>query len=459
MENTNWILKRLTHFQNTIAFIWKDKQLSYGELVIVIEHWLNYFKENNISKGEVVAICGDYSPKSCALLLALFINNNIVLPITSSSLENKQKHINLAQVRYIIEINENDEFTLHKNFFETTHPLLLQLQYQGSPGLILFSSGSTGECKAMVLNVDKLLCKFKDIKKSYRTLVFLLLDHIGGINTLLHVLTQGGTLITVQNRDPGTICQSIEFYQIELLPTTPTFLNMMLISGLHEQYNLSSLKLITYGTESMPISTLTKLNEIFTNIKFKQTYGLSELGILPTKSESANSPWFLLGDDKVKYKIVNGILLIRCDSAMLGYLNAPNAFDDEGWFITSDVVETKIIGGQEYLRVLGRETEIINVGGEKVYPNEVENVLLQVPNIVDVVVSNKKNPVTGQIVVATVRLNQPEDPSQLYRKIREFCKDKIESYKIPLLINITQENLYNFRYKKIRAKLKNHINS
>ena len=98
-------------------------------------------------------------------------------------------------------------------------------------------------------------------------------------------------------------------------------------------------------------------------------------------------------------------LWLRSQTAMLGYLNAPSPFDEDGWYNTHDVVE---VDGP-YVRILGRTTELINVGGQKVYPSEVESALLELHNVSDVTVWGEANPVTGQVVAARVSLAQPED--------------------------------------------------
>ena len=86
-------------------------------------------------------------------------------------------------------------------------------------------------------------------------------------------------------------CSIIEKHRVALLPTTPTFLNMVLVSGAWQEHDLSSLEVITYGTEPMPTSTLEGLNRIFPRITLKQTYGLTELGIFSTKSKNSASTW------------------------------------------------------------------------------------------------------------------------------------------------------------------------
>lgn len=323
-----------------------------------------------------------------------------------------------------------------------------RLREAGDPGLILFSSGSTGASKASLLNFEKLLGKYREPRHAYRTLVFLTLDHIGGINTLLHVLSQGGTVITADDRRPETVLSAIADHDVQLLPTTPTFLNMLLISQAYRHYDLSSLEIITYGTEPMPERTLQSLHEALPHVRLKQTYGLSELGILPTRSKAAGSLWVQLGGKGFEHKVVDGVLWIRSDMAMLGYLNAPSPFDDDGWFNTQDMVE---VDG-EYLKILGRKSEIINVGGEKVYPAEVENVLLSLGNVRDVTVGGAPSPVTGQVVKAMVTLVEPEDPQLFKRRVRQYCRERLEPFKVPMIVELVDRDHHSARFKKQRVK-------
>ncbi len=285
-------------------------------------------------------------------------------------------------------------------------------------------------------------------RPGYRTLIFLLLDHIGGINTLLHGLCHGGTLVTTSERNPDTVCAAIEAHRIELLPTTPTFLRLMLIADAVRHHDLSSLKIITYGTEPMPASTLAAVREVLPRVRFKQTYGLSELGILPTRSRNSGSLWLELGNAGFEHKIVDGVLWIRSPSAMLGYLNAPSPFDPDGWFNTQDLVESD----GEYVRILGRKSELINVGGEKVHPTEIENVLLQLDNVKDVTVRGQPNPITGEVVAAEITALVPEDPDALKRRARQFCRGRLEPYKVPAVIDVVVEDHYGARFKKSRNR-------
>src|SRR5262245_39154343 len=145
-------------------------------------------------------------------------------------------------------------------------------------------------------------------------------------------------------------------------------------------------------------------------------------------------------------KVVDHRLWIKAESTMLGYLNAAGSFDDQGYFDTGDMVE---VDG-EWLRILGRASEVINVGGSKVFPAEVESVLLTLDNVQDAVVYAEPNPRTGPTVVATIRLQYEESAVQFKIRMRRFCKDRLASYQIPTRVRFTNEPLHTERFKRMR---------
>lgn len=441
-----WLLERMQQWKNEPAIVWNDQAFSYADLLARVANWQNILDQSDVSAGQVVTLEGDYSPNAVSLLLALIDRNTIVVPLTKSVEAHREEFLDIAEVQVVASIDTTDGWDITQRNISVSNPLTRQLLDNGNPGLVLFSSGSTGKSKAALHNFTPLLEKFKLPRNRQCTLTFLLLDHIGGINTLFYTLANGGTVVSVPNRDPEVVCRAIERHKVELLPTSPTFLNLLLISEAYRHHNLSSLQLITYGTEVMPATTLARIHEIFPHVRLLQTYGLSELGILRSKSRDSNSLWVKVGGEGFETKIVDGILHVRAQSAMLGYLNAPSPFDEEGWMNTQDMVE---VDG-EYIRILGRKTEIINVGGQKVYPAEVESVLLQMENIRDATVYGEKNPITGQIVAARINTFEPEELNDLKKRMRAFCKDRLATYKIPVKIEITSQEQHSARFKKMR---------
>jgi acyl-CoA synthetase (AMP-forming)/AMP-acid ligase II len=272
---------------------------------------------------------------------------------------------------------------------------------------------------------------------------------------MLYTLSNLGCLVTVAQRSPDGVLAAVERYRVELLPTSPTFLNLMLISEAHARHDLSSLHTITYGTEPMPESTLQRLHALYPAIKLVQTYGLSEVGILRSKSKSSDSLWVKIGGEGFETRVVDCILQIKARSSMLGYLNAPSPFTVDGWFVTGDEVE---VDG-DYLRILGRKSEIINVGGQKVYPAEVESVLQELDGVADATVYGERNAITGQIVCANVTLRGDEDPATFTRMLKQHCRARLELFKVPVKVRIIATTQHGARFKKMRPTAESVANS
>jgi long-chain acyl-CoA synthetase len=447
--NTTYItflLERFIAHHEQDAIVWNGQRYSYGWLVDTITSLMQDLDTQGIPRGAVVSLEADFSPHAVALLLALIDRGCILVPLTSSVGPNKEEFRMIAEIEFILEITPDDRIIYQKTETTANHDLIRQLKDIGHPGLVLFSSGSSGKSKAALHDFAHLLKKFAVPRHSMRTLTFLLFDHIGGVNTLLYTLSNAGCVITVSDRSPEAVCAAIEEFEVELLPTSPTFLNLMLLSHAYERHDLSSLQLITYGTEVMPESVLQRLHNVLPDVRLLQTYGLSEVGILRSKSKSSDSLWMKVGGEGFQTRIVDGMLEIKAESAMLGYLNYPSPFTDDGWLRTGDAVE---VDG-EYIRVLGRKSELINVGGEKVYPAEVESVILQMPGVEDAIVTGAPNAITGQMVQVRVRLSTDENLPEFRRRMVGFCQDHLARFKIPQKVIIVDDSLHSGRYKKLR---------
>ena len=442
----NFLFNVFNEFENNDSIIWKGTKYSYKSLIKNIEKFQLLVDSQQIQTGTVTALIGDFSPNSIALFLALIEKSCIIVPLTKTSENNEKLLFDIAQVESVFRVNDNDIITTETVSKKTGNDYYKVIRGRKHPGLVLFTSGTSGAPKAAVHDLLSLLEKFKTRRKSLRTLNFLLFDHWGGLNTMLHILSNGGVVIATKERSPENVCRLIEKYKIELLPASPTFLNLMLLSGAHENYNLNSLKIISYGTEPMPESTLKRLKMIFPEVKLLQTYGLIELGVMQSQSEKDDSLWVKLGGEGYKTRVVDGMLEIKAKSAMLGYLNAQSPFTEDGWFKTGDAVE---VDG-EYIKILGRKSEIINVGGEKVYPQEVESVIIEMDDVSEVTVYGEKNPIMGNIVCAKIRLRDDIEHNGLLNEIKIHCRKKLQNYKVPVKIFFENKSQYSERYKKKR---------
>jgi acyl-CoA synthetase (AMP-forming)/AMP-acid ligase II len=442
-----WLIERFQASPKRTAFIHEGREVCYGCVVASIDDYYKHVQAAGIQRSETVVVLGDYSPEVFCMIMALCRNGSIVIPLTHNSVVEESVALAVSGCEWYVEF-DTDGFkaTITHRGLKSDNGLLNEFCKRGVPGMVLFSSGSTGKPKGILHDFKQVAEKFRKQRDPVVAIPFLMIDHFGGINTILAITSNLGTVVTVANRSVSNICAAIEKYKVELLPATPSFLTLMMASGLHNQFDLSSLKRITYGTEVMPQSTLDRVRNQFPGVDLLQTYGLSEVGVLRSQSRDDGSLWVRIGGDGFQTKVVDGVLWIKSQYAMVGYLNAPSEFDADGWFNTQDQVQ---VDG-EYFRILGRVTDLINVAGQKVYPAEIESVILEVDNIKDVAIYGEQHNILGNIIVAKIVLNTPEQLDSVKKRIRKACIAKLNQYKIPAKIILTNETLHSVRQKKIR---------
>jgi long-chain acyl-CoA synthetase len=444
-----WLFERLVSYGDAIALVHRDTPVSYRTLLEHVHVWGVELEKHGIAAGDVVLLESALSAGAVGLLLALIRRGAIIVPLTAQSPVAREAIASVSeagwQVSFAQTLNGGETATIVGAPRVVSTPMLLRLIDLKHPGLVLFSSGSTGTPKGVVHDCAALLEKFVRPGKQKTTLSFLLFDHIGGLDTLFNTLSSGGTLVTTESRDPDTVCAAIAAHCVHTLPTSPTFLNMLLLSGAHQRHDLSSLRLIAYGTEPMSASVLARLGEALPQVTLLQTYGLSELGVLRTRSREGTL-WVQFTGEGYETQIRDGVLWVRTSTSMLGYLNAPDRFDADGWFCTEDAVE---VDG-DHLRILGRTSDLINVGGRKVYPAEVEEVLMDLSNVRDAAVFGRANSLMGQVVATRINLVAPEAFDDFKRRMRLFCRERLPSYKVPVHVEFTDEDQFGARMKKKR---------
>ena len=443
----SWLFDRIAEWRSQPAMVWAETAYTYDDLLNRVDNWRTELNRNGVGAGTVVMVEGSFSPNSCALLLALLACDAIAVPLTPQATVHRDELARIAETQVHVRFDAEDCWTMSRQDTVPINPLHAKLKSRNHAGLVIFSSGSTGVSKGVLHDFSMLAENYRVPRRKKCTLTFLLFDHIGGIDTLLNTFSSGGTIVALQNREPDTVCAAIASHHVHTLPTSPTFLNLLLISESYKRHDMTSLKVIAYGTEPMPQSTLQRLNEAFPSVSLVQTYGMSELGVLRSRSRDSRSLWLQFVDADSETKVVAGVLWVRMKNAMLGYLNAPQLVDEDGWLNTEDAVETD----GDYIRILGREGDLINVGGQKVYPAEVEAVLMQMDNVRDIAVYAETNALVGQIVAARVNLIEPETLDSLKRRLRAFARHRLEPYKVPVRIEITDQEQFNARFKKVRG--------
>ena len=391
---------------------------------------------SKVKSGDVVALIGDFDPQSILTLLQLIDKNVILVPLTVDTRVQHEYFFESALVDVVI---QGDEIKRIKHSLK--HEFIESLRSKEHAGLVLFSTGTTGRPKAILHDLTLFMQRFETPRPTLKTINFLLFDHIGGLNTLLHTLFNKGTVVAPKSRSVEDILATCAEHEIEVLPTTPTFLRMMLMSGLIPESVPKSLRIITYGTERMDQPTLDALCELLPNIDFRQTFGMSELGIVRVKSESRDSLFMTVGGEGVETRVVDNVLEIRSGTRMLGYLNADSPFDDEGWYNTKDIVEER----DSYYKVTGRTSEVINVGGLKFMASEVERVALEYDRVELAKAEPKPNPITGQHLELTVQSAANHDVDKA--GLKTFLSEKLPNHMMPKRIRVASVSV-GHRFKR-----------
>ncbi|WP_333835403.1 class I adenylate-forming enzyme family protein, partial [Rubrimonas sp.] len=356
-------------FGDAVAIVDPDgRAATYAELARGVEERRAQLRAAGLRPAQAVLLEGDYGIEACAWLFALWREGCVVVPVTPGAAAPAGTYAAVADVSWRLDAASG---RIEAAPGASAPPLYARLAETGAPGLVIFSSGTSGVPKGALHDVTRLASKFARGGKAMRTLGFLLFDHISGVDTLLYTLFSGGTLVCLPSRNPAVVCRTIAAHRVEVLPTAPTFLNMLLMSEELDRHDLSCLKIVTYGGETMPQGVLDRVAEAFPQARIVQKYGASEFGALRARSAGDASRWISFDPREVAWRVRDGLLELRVATAMLGYLNAPSPFTEDGWQRTGDRVEVE----GDRLRILGRDSDLINVGGQKVFPAEIEDAL------------------------------------------------------------------------------------
>ena len=443
-----WLRERFKKYNTKPALAGSWGQFTYADLAQLVEIIESEFKSLAGFAPTTIGLVGDCGPASVAWLIASERLQHWVVPMMDHAQETAEK-LNQIHAQWVV-IAEGATWKIYPRVAAGKLELNKNQSIPVShAGLVLFSSGTSGNPKAMLQDLSNLLSTYESRHENSLVILSLLgFDHIGGINTILGGLAAGSLIVIPESRAPDQIVDVIKKHQVTILPATPTFLNLLLLAASDRLTDLASLRLITYGTEPMPEALLARLRQLLPSVRLIQTFGTTETGILKTESPDVDSNFLRINDPSVEWKIVNDELWLKTRTQIRGYLNASNEkFTEDGWFMTGDKVE---VGPNDTLRILGRSGEMINVGGEKLMPIEVESVILSVPGVADCRVFGEKNIMVGQTVVADIIPQDGQNWESLRALIRQTCRQTLTVYKVPTRLNLVTAISTN-RLKKQRT--------
>lgn len=315
---------------------------------------------------------------------------------------------------------------------------------------IIYTSGTTGRPKGVMLSHLNILSDAwgnVNVVEANENDVFITISplfHVfGQTNVLLSALMAGATLVLLNAGTPTQILEAIEKHQVTFMAAVPTMYRTLLGVLKEQPYNLSSLRVCHSGAAPMGVTLFHEIETIF-NAPVQEGYGLSEASSIVTSNplRGTRKPGSIgMGIPGVQTKITDenshtlppfevGEVCVLGNTVMLGYWKQPEltqkAFLADGWLKTGDMGYQDEDG---YIFLLDRRDDLINVGGVKVYPREIEEVLYQHPAVLETVVVGQTSEHYTHTVAAFVVLRPGHTVTA--REIKRHCSKKLAPYKIP----------------------------
>lgn len=288
--------------------------------------------------------------------------------------------------------------------------------------LLILTTGTTGAPRGVRHDWVRVLRSAAHIQPTpeHRWLLAYGLQQFAGLQVLVHVVAAQATLVAPSPRRPREGLAAMRRHGVDRASATPTFWRFLLAELRSDGGPKPSLAQITLGGEAVPDHLLADLRDAFPDAHISQIYSASESGSLRSvRDERGGLPLSLLdpGEDAdIAFKVVDGELWVRSRIGMLGYFGEA-AIDPDAWRPTGDLVEI----ADDRVVFRGRDSDIINVGGVKIHPLPIEDLIGAVPGVAIARVYGRPNPLTGAIVAAEIVAAPGTDTDALRDAVRDAC--------------------------------------
>ncbi|MEP1471060.1 MAG: class I adenylate-forming enzyme family protein [Halieaceae bacterium] len=291
--------------------------------------------------------------------------------------------------------------------------------------LLILTSGTTQKPRCVSYLWSDLLAQISIGKAdlSERWMLAYKLNHFAGIQMLAHILSNQSTLVLSPSTLVTDSLATMSRRSVTHVSSTPTFWRFAL-NLLTAASHPPALKQITLGSEPVSADLLDGLALAFPKARITHIYALTEAGSCVSVSDGRPGlPLAILDrptDSAIQLRISNNELQVKTRHGMSGYRNSADIapVTSDGWLSTGDLV--KVEGDR--IHFMGRESEVINVGGVKVHPLEVENIVLAQPGVKLARVFGQDNPVVGQIVAVELIVSEGFDPEVVEEDVRLACR-------------------------------------
>lgn len=493
---TFWIEKRAQINPNRIACITDQEKLTYFEFNERIQQVAAFLKNKyKVEKGARIAILSQNNLEYMILLFAIAKLQCIAVPL-NIRLNVKELSFQLNDSGTSILVYEQPFEEIAKDLQEELNLSLINIQDlkgnhnferiletdpidEHAPYIICYTSGTTGKPKGAVLTQNNMFWNAInntlaiDLTSMDRCIVLLPLFHIGGIGLFaLPTLFVGGTIVIPGKFEPDKAVEMIEKYQVTVVMGVPSIHLAILHSTAFQKCKLNSVRWFYSGGAPCP----KELIEAFSDkgYLFGQGFGMTETSptIFMLSREDAQNKKGSIGkpvlfadvklvDDSnnVVKKGEVGHLLIRGPIVMKEYWNRPDVTADsikDGWFYSGDLAK---VDEEGFYYIVGRKKEMIISGGENIYPLEIEQVINELPEVLEVAVVGIADPKWGEVPIAFITTN--EGASIIEDDVKNYCLKNLAKYKVPKEVHFVKElpkNATGKIQKTILPKLREKVN-
>lgn len=418
----------------------QGEALSYGAVLKLTDDTAKKYAHLNNARGAIVS---DSSYTIALLLPALnSLLSCVYLQAQDITPEHAKRIYKAAKIDFIIELSEGKIKNITRISEDTPFANHDDANSQDICTWLLATSGTTGEPKLLSYTLDTLFAtssKNIDVGQKYRWGLCYEPNRFAGLQVYLQAIASGSSLLVASDLSNTSALLSVfTRANVNSISATPSLWRKFLMSPEHALLSLSN---ITLGGEISQQTLLNSLGHAFPKAHIIHIYASTEAGVsITVKDKKAGFPSAWLNKSKslpVELKVINKLLWIKtqfpADNILLGKLSK----DSDGFINTGDMVEVL----DERVQFLGRENGSINVGGNKVMPEKVENVLLAHPEVLMARCYAKTNSILGSLVCADIVLKTHKeqlDNKALKRNLKFFCKGKLNTFEIPATFNIVQ---------------------
>lgn len=457
-------------FPNKPALIFEGKYFTYKHLNEIVNRAANALKELGIKRGERVALFLPNIPEFIISYLGIQKIGAIAVSINVSLQEDEVKFIlddcqavavistpqlcekipqeDLAYLQHLLITGGKSSagISLDKLMSQALSEADAVAMRRDEPAAILYTSGTTGFPKGATLSHGNVISNMYSMNHNCgmgskdNILLFLPMFHCFGQNAIFNsALNACATIVLHRTFEPEAVINSVTEFDITMFFGVPTTFILLL-----EKASQTDLTANYYfsAAAGLPVEIAKKWQEKFGKI-IHQGYGLTETSPLASYNHYLKYKLGSIGSpiENVEMKIVNtedgsdvvagelGEIVIRGVNVMLGYWNRPSETAKvmkDGWFHTGDIGQMDELG---YFYIVDRLKDMINCGGLKVYPAEVENVIYQHPSVAEVAVYGVPNTLMGEQVRACIVLKPGEVVTE--EEIITLCQQRLAQYKVP----------------------------